>query len=465
MPYLKPLPLLGNFTDVALFRTTIGEWLKKCYDQMDSPYFGIFVFNKPCMVIKSPELVRDVLIKDFGHFYDRATSSPSHEELQEGMMLLQKGREWKETREKFTTAFTSGKLRQMFPVLDDYGRKLVKFIKSKDANKVDIIDNSVRYSTDTLSRTFVGMETYCLEEDSEVYWKIKSAITPTYESGLRGICYFFKLETVVDWLKLTFPQRAALDYFADVFQHLVKLCQDGNGKISNLIDIVSSLKNSDTYTKKFTYGDRKAVGQPFMFFIAGENTIITSLAYTLYELAKHPQVQSKLRAEVAEATRDGSGFTYENIVGMKYMEMVVQEIMRMYPPLPFLDRECTKDYTIRGTNVTIHKGTQVYVPMLGFNYDKNIFPEPEKFIPERFASKSQYNQNGLRFFPFGEGPRICIGERFALLDIKVAVAHIVKNFELEPLPDTPRKVQFTPLVFSLVPKEPIYLICKPIATQ
>nr|CAI5850559.1 unnamed protein product [Callosobruchus analis] len=240
------------------------------------------------------------------------------------MMLLQKGREWKETREKFTTAFTSGKLRQMFPVLDDYGRKLVKFIKSKDANKVDIIDNSVRYSTDTLSRTFVGMETYCLEEDSEVYWKIKSAITPTYESGLRGICYFFKLETVVDWLKLTFPQRAALDYFADVFQHLVKLCQDGNGKISNLIDIVSSLKNSDTYTKKFTYGDRKAVGQPFMFFIAGENTIITSLAYTLYELAKHPQVQSKLRAEVAEATRDGSGFTYENIVGMKYMEMVVQ---------------------------------------------------------------------------------------------------------------------------------------------
>nr|CAI5850562.1 unnamed protein product [Callosobruchus analis] len=309
------------------------------------------------------------------------------------------------------------------------------------------------------------METYCLEEDSEVYWKIKSAITPTYESGLRGICYFFKLETVVDWLKLTFPQRAALDYFADVFQHLVKLCQDGNGKISNLIDIVSSLKNSDTYTKKFTYGDRKAVGQPFMFFIAGENTIITSLAYTLYELAKHPQVQSKLRAEVAEATRDGSGFTYENIVGMKYMEMVVQEIMRMYPPLPFLDRECTKDYTIRGTNVTIHKGTQVYVPMLGFNYDKNIFPEPEKFIPERFASKSQYNQNGLRFFPFGEGPRICIGERFALLDIKVAVAHIVKNFELEPLPDTPRKVQFTPLVFSLVPKEPIYLICKPIATQ
>ncbi|CAH1985019.1 unnamed protein product [Acanthoscelides obtectus] len=379
------------------------------------------------------------------------------------MMLLQKGKEWKETREKFTTAFTSSKLRQMFPVLDSYGEKLVKYIKSKDATKVDVIDNSIRYSTDTLSRTFVGIEAYSLEEDSEVYWKIKAAIAPTYESGVRGICYFFKLQTLVEWMKLTFPQRAALDYFADAFQHLVKLCQEGNGKISNLIDIVSSLKNNDNYIKKYAYGDRKAVGQPFMFFIAGENTIIMSLAYTLYELAKHRRVQSKLRDEIREATLDDGAFTYEKILGMKYMEMVVQEIMRMYPPLPFLDRECTKDYTIRGTDVTISKGTQVYVPMLGFNFDKNIFPEPEKFIPERFANKSQYNQNGMRFFPFGEGPRICIGERFALLDIKVAVAHILTNFELEPLPDTPKKVEYTPLVFSLVPKGPIILNFKPLA--
>ncbi|VEN62879.1 unnamed protein product, partial [Callosobruchus maculatus] len=84
IPYVKPVPIFGNFANIVLFRTTIAEWLKSYYDKMDAPYFGIFVFNAPCMVIKSPELVRDVLIKDFGHFFDRSTPMPKHEELQQG---------------------------------------------------------------------------------------------------------------------------------------------------------------------------------------------------------------------------------------------------------------------------------------------------------------------------------------------------------------------------------------------
>ncbi|CAH2003633.1 unnamed protein product [Acanthoscelides obtectus] len=417
VPYIEPMPFFGNFASIALFRRSIGEWLRSCYEKMDAPYFGIFVFNTPCMVIKSPELVRDCLIKDFSHFHDRSTPLPKHEQLQQGMMLLQKGREWKETREKFTNAFTSGKLRQMFPELNTYAEKLVKFIKNNDTTKIDIQDCSLRYSTDTLLRSFVGVESYCLDEDSEIYTRMKSAMSVTLEGGVRGISFFFRLDNLIESLKLCFPQRAALDFFADVFQYLVKLSKETKGKISNLIDIVNSLKSNESYTKKFTYGDRKAVGQPFMFFIAGENTLITTLTYTLYELAKHPEVQVKLRNEVTEAKGDDTQFSYEKIIGMKYMEMIIQEVMRMYPPLPFIDRECTKDYKIRGTDVIIPKGQQVYIPMLGFNFDESIFPEPEKFIPERFESKSRYNQNGIRFFPFGDGPRICIGECAYLVQI------------------------------------------------
>ncbi|VEN50865.1 unnamed protein product [Callosobruchus maculatus] len=377
------------------------------------------------------------------------------------MMLLQKGREWKETREKFTNAFTSGKLRKMFPELNTYAEKLVKFIRNNDMNKIDIQDYTLRFATDTLLRSFVGIEAYCLEDDSEIYLKMKSAMTPCFKSGLISVSFFFRLQGLIDFLKLGFPQTGPLEFFASVFQHLVKVGQEGNTKISNLIDIVTSLKNNENFTQKFTYGDRKAVGQPYMFFMAGENTIITTLAYVLYELAKHPEAQKKLRDEVMEAKGDDE-FNYEKIIGMKYMEMVVQEVLRMYPPLPFLDRECTNDYTIRGTNVTIPKGQQVYIPMFGFNFDEEIFPEPEKFLPERFAIKSKYNQNGLRFFPFGEGPRLCIGERFALLDIKIAVAHILCNFEMESSSETPQNIQFTPFSFGSLSKDPLYLNLKPL---
>ncbi|VEN50866.1 unnamed protein product [Callosobruchus maculatus] len=237
------------------------------------------------------------------------------------MMLLQKGREWKETREKFTNAFTSGKLRKMFPELNTYAEKLVKLIKNKGLTKINIQDCSLRYSTDTLLRSFVGIEAYSLEEDSDIYRRMVSAMTPSLESGVRGVGFFFWLHTLIESLKLCFPQRAALDFFAETFQHLVKIGKEGDTKISNLIDIVNSLKSNEGYMQKFTYGDRKAVGQPFMFFIAGENTLITTLTYMLYELAKHPEAQRKLRDEIMEAKGGDAEFSYEKIVGMKYMEM------------------------------------------------------------------------------------------------------------------------------------------------
>jgi cytochrome P450 family 6 len=86
------------------------------------------------------------------------------------------------------------------------------------------------------------------------------------------------------------------------------------------------------------------------------------------------------------------------------------ETLRKYPPVPFLTRECTKRYTVPGTDVTIEKGTLVVIPVIGFHKDQKYYPNPEKFEPDRFSQEMKNQRPHFTYLPFGEGPRICIGK-------------------------------------------------------
>lgn len=96
---------------------------------------------------------------------------------------------------------------------------------------------------------------------------------------------------------------------------------------------------------------------------------------------------------------------------LPYLDMVVSEIMRLYPSLGFLNRTAIDDYKVPDSDMVIKKGTPVYIPMLGFHYDPQYFPNPYEFDPERFSEENKRNIPSCVYFPFGEGPHICIGKR------------------------------------------------------
>ena len=126
---------------------------------------------------------------------------------------------------------------------------------------------------------------------------------------------------------------------------------------------------------------------------------------------------------------------------MPYLEMCILETLRMYPFVVVTDRICGKDITIKG--VKFQKGILVNIPILAFHYDPLIYPDPEKFKPERFTAEEKAKRSPFHFMPFGYGPRNCIGMRLALLEAKLAVAHIVRKFKLLPSEKTqiPIKVE------------------------
>ena len=147
----------------------------------------------------------------------------------------------------------------------------------------------------------------------------------------------------------------------------------------------------------------------FIFYIAGNETSSSTVAYTLYELTQNDELMDRAQEDIKSTLEKHQGeLTYESIMDMKFIDLCVKETLRKYP-FPMLNRECTKDYPLPGTTFTIQKGTSIIISVLGLHRDEQFFPNPEKYDPDRFSDeKKAYDED--MYMPFGAGPRNCIGK-------------------------------------------------------
>lgn len=161
-------------------------------------------------------------------------------------------------------------------------------------------------------------------------------------------------------------------------------------------------------TKSLSYENIAA--QVFLFYIAGTETSASAISFTLYELAKNPNLMKRAQDEIDEALAKNNGdLCYDLISGLEFLDLCIKETTRMYPGLPILNRECTKDYKIPGSKYVITKGTAIVISMMGLHRDEKYFPQADTFDPDRFTDeKHAYNEKA--FIPFGEGPRNCVGK-------------------------------------------------------
>lgn len=150
----------------------------------------------------------------------------------------------------------------------------------------------------------------------------------------------------------------------------------------------------------------------FLFFIAGFDTSSTLLSFVAYELSANPDIQQKLYEEVEETHKSlgGNKLTYNAVQNMKYLDMVISETLRLWPPAPNTDRLCVKDYNYDDgqCKFTIEKGTVLLIPIIGLHLDEKYWDNPAKFNPERFSDDNKNNITPGAYVPFGVGPRNCI---------------------------------------------------------
>lgn len=185
------------------------------------------------------------------------------------------------------------------------------------------------------------------------------------------------------------------------------------------------------------------------------------MSFALYELALNPDIQDKLAEEIRDSISEHDDkITYDSLQEMKYLDKVVSETLRKYPPTGNLFRQCTKQYKIPGTNVVLDKQSRVFISVHAIHRDPKYYPNPDKFDPERFTPEEKAKRHPMTYMPFGEGPRMCIGSRFGLLEVKLGLATLLKRYRFEVCDRTTIPPKFDPRAFTASLKGGVWLRIK-----
>ncbi|CAH2049568.1 unnamed protein product, partial [Iphiclides podalirius] len=313
-----------------------------------------------------------------------------------------------------------------------------------DTNGVAVVDSEKLvggYTADAIVPCAFGLKSSVMDNPNDPFAVALQAfyeMTPfnIFEKTMRQFWPAFVL-----FFRMRIIPKKTHDFFYNIVTSVLRARENGvQEKRGDFIDMMMALRSDDrnnNLAKADSENDVEITdmvisANAFIIFLGGFETTSSTLAFLFLELAAHQEVQERMRREIMEvlSKRDGR-MTYEVLQELTYMEMAIQETLRLYPPFPSIQRMCTKDYTIPGTSTVVEKGTIVLFPTLGIQRDEQYFENASAFVPERWADDQPVPAPGV-YMPFGDGPRYCIGKRFAMIQMKCCLVKVLQHFKISP---------------------------------
>ncbi|CAD0202166.1 unnamed protein product [Chrysodeixis includens] len=459
----EPTMLFGNLRESTLRQKNVGVVIQEIYNQFpNEKVVGMFRMTTPSLLIRDLDILKHIMIKDFELFADRGLEF-SKQGLGQNLFHAD-GDTWRALRGRFTPIFTSGKLKQMFHIMRDRADIFMDHIsKQAEINpEFEIHTLTQKYTVSVICACAFGIDLKTFEqklEDLELVNKLVLEPNIAIEIDMMFPGLFKKLgfSAIPKPVQLFFNKLAQniismrggkpsnRNDFMDLF---LQLRQMGNVKSINSGDSQISLEITDDVI----------AAQAFVFYVAGYETSATTASYLLYQLALNQDVQDKLIAEIDEVTEAHNGLiTYESLKEMKYYNKVSDETLRLYSIVEPLQRKCTVDYKIPGTDLTIEKGTIVLVSPRGIHHDEKYYPNPEVFDPDRFNPEEVGKRHPCAYLPFGLGQRNCIGMRFGKLQAALCVTRLLRKFRIEPSKNTNRDLGVDRKRILIGPQDGIYV--------
>ena len=461
VPGPQPIPVLGNIKDVMLMRMSMSDYLKKVYDEYKhEPMVGIFTRKTPILLLHDPELIKDILIKDFSKFADRGL--PVHEKAEplSPHIFNLEAKRWRPLRSRLSPVFTSGKIKDMFPLILECADHLEQYLEKVVARgePIECRELTAKYTTDVIGSCAFGIEINAISDEESEFRRVGRTVFAINWKQLLRFRARQMFPRLYNWLGYILPPTEITTFFTKVIVDTINYRENNNVTRPDFVNMLMELKKHPDKLENIKLTDSLLTAQAFVFFVAGFETSSTAISNALYELALNPEVQIKLRQEIREFYDKNDGkLKYDEIKDMTYLDLVFKETLRKYPPGPLLLRKSICNYTFEGTKVTIPKKTFVWVPIYPIHRDPDIYPNPDAFIPERFTEEAVASRHPMHYLPFGDGPRNCIGARFAVYQSKVGLIKILRNYKIDVCEKTMIPYQIDPAAFLLAPKGGIYL--------
>lgn len=465
VPFKKPTVLLGNFGPLLLFRKSQPEGVKEMYEWFKNErFFGVFRVRSPILILRDPDLVKSVCVKDFACFANRGIPINNSQDPLCGHLFNLEGRRWKGLRSKLRPAFSSGKLKRMFYLLAECSeefRKLIDEHACDGETAVEVRELAAKFTIDVIGSCAFGIQMNALtDENSEFHRAAKKLSRPSYKVTLWRMLRT-AMPKLYKFLGVQVIDPGVTRFFKDVVSQMILQRENSDQRRHDFMDLLVELKNKGSLendagslaqslneedaqaAKEIELDENSIAAQAFVFFAAGYETSSNTIAFCLHELALNEEIQERTRRDVndAIAKRDGK-LTYDAVQDMKYLDLVILETLRKYPPAPLLSRRCENEYQIPGSKVELPAGMRVVIPIYGLHHDPDHYPDPEAFNPDRFTDENKRTRHPYTYLPFGEGPRACIGMRFALLQIKVGIISFLRHHEVRLCDKTVHPIKF-----------------------
>ncbi|KAL9699478.1 hypothetical protein quinque_002919 [Culex quinquefasciatus] len=419
---LVPVFPFGNLGPFFRQRSCLGVTYAELYHRWKAlPFVGIYFSLRPLLLINDPELIKNVLTRDFEYFHDRGLHVNEGKDPLSGHLFALGGDKWRHHRSKLTPTFTSGRLKEMFQNLVEIGLVLQEYVGKRAAAGEEVDNDSINDS----DNMFRKMGTKVFAQDLKTIVRLASTF------------FLPKLNALFNF---KFIAQDIEDFMMNVVRETLEYRESNNVVRKDIMQLLMQLRNTGTVSMDKIWKVEAATpsakqlsleqvtAHAFVFFAAGYETSSSTISFCLFELARNVNIQRKLQADIDQVLAKHNGaITYDSINEMKYLENCIDETLRKYPAVPFLNRECTKDYVIPGTSSTVEKGTTVIIPVLGLQHDPEFYSEPQKFIPERFSEEATTDKP---YLPFGTGPRVCIGLRLGKLQTKMGLVMMLSKFNI-----------------------------------
>uniref|UniRef100_A0A3P8RU77 Cytochrome P450 4V2 n=1 Tax=Amphiprion percula TaxID=161767 RepID=A0A3P8RU77_AMPPE len=441
---MKPIPELEGtypFIGNALqFKSNAGDFFKQVQgfasDFYDKPLFKIWIGMVPFVIVFHSDTVEPI-VSNPAHMEKAHAYNFLHPWLGTGL-LTSTGAKWRQRRKMLTPTFHFSILMDFLEVMNEQAEILVgKLEKQAGKGPFNCFSHVTLCALDIICETAMGKKVDAQSNSESEYVKSVYKMSDIVSSRQR---------------KPWFWSDFVYNYFGEGREHdrTLKILHSFTRKVINekaekMSDIESDsepkegmkkrnafldmlLKTTDEHGNRMSRQDIQEEVDTFMF--EGHDTTAASMNWALHLLGSNPEVQRKVQQELQEVfgTSDRP-ITMEDLKKLKYLECVIKETLRLFPSVPFFARTIREECHIKG--FTIPEGANVTIVTYSLHRDPRYFPEPEEFRPERFFPENSVGRPPYAYIPFSAGLRNCIGQRFAIMEEKVVLASILRNFNIE----------------------------------
>jgi cytochrome P450 len=395
--------------------------------------------------VSHPDMVRQILVEQADKFHKPRLIKHAFRPFAGDGLLTSDGSQWRQQRKLIQPAFSHSHLAAYAVVMVDHALRAVESLQG--TRIADLTAEMAKLTLGIVVQTLFGAD---ITRESADIGRLMIAVLDAANQRLNSV---LRWPTWVPTPR-NLRERRSLRRVDAMLHRLIEERRAVPERRNDLLSVLLAATDEDSGARM---SDGQLRDEMMTLFLAGHETTATALAWTWYLLASHPDVEARLIDELERAL-GGRNPTIADLPNLPYTEMVVREAMRLYPPAPGVAREPIEDVTIGG--YTVPKGSLISLNAFAMHRDRRFFDAPERFNPDRFASGWEERVPRYAYLPFGGGPRVCIGNGFAMMEARLIVATMAQRCRLVLEPDqTVKPAQLVtvrpkdPLRMTVVPRE------------